>query len=471
MHANVACRQSLDHLCAYMQANGQHLVEAADGDTMASAVIKQFTVARMLANKAKNNTTARASSAAVAGASTSAGAGAGKEPMFTFSDDIDYDMDVTEYELYREFGDDSDGDNSRHDESSRITFPMRLFDAVTEESKDSDGCLIWRAEDNGRSFRIRDLSKFVAEGIFRLFKLRNFSSFQRLLHLHGFVRVPVFPHDDSLKQEAFSSASSSSLSSSSVSASRAMVAAGVSTSASSSAHMLLSLASGDTARADARPVATFTTPAGLTLRVLRSDRYVYSHPQFQQGQRSVVGSIARTVLLLPSSLSSSSSSSSSSTSSIREEITTAPSLLMFGGDGGNTSNGGIRVGDFAAGEDLGTSAGHKRRAPSSSSVPAPPAGLEFGDEVFFTNAPLPLTLTTLRQSHSEQYRGIYQNVTAAAAAMRKRAKVSKSAASASSSGGAGAGAVQSNENAATEMDGCFVVNGASTGDDMPPIFL
>jgi hypothetical protein len=44
----------------------------------------------------------------------------------------------------------------------------------------------WR--DGGTSFKITDINNFVSSILFRRFKLRNLSSFQRLLNLHGFRR-------------------------------------------------------------------------------------------------------------------------------------------------------------------------------------------------------------------------------------------------------------------------------------------
>ena len=425
--ANVICRQSLDHLCVYLQANGQQLVNTAGEETMAANdAAKQFTVARLLANNTKNN---KKPSAASASADTA------QASMIPFHDDIDYDLDVMEYEQYQDFADDSDSEHEGQD-STPIPFPTRLFDVITEESKDSHGCLIWRAEDNGASFRIRDLSKFVAEDMHHRFKLRNFSSFQRLLHLHGFVRVSVPLNNVLFKSKASSSSSSSSS------------------------------GKGSRVRVHTSPATAYTTPGGLTLRVLRSDQYVYSHPQFHQGRRNMVGSIARTALSLESPKmtpsSSSSSSSSSSTSAVKEGNT---SLMLYGGNGGNVSNSGIRVGN-----KLGSTTSHKKRAPatSSSSTPAVPLRLVFGDDGwFFTNDLLPPTQTALRPSHHGQQQGVYQNVTPATSATRKRkhTEVGKTSASISSSGGAGVGAVSLKELASTRMDECVMGNDVATGDD------
>ena len=433
--ANVICRQSLDHLCVYLQANGQNLVNTAGEETMAASdAAKQFTVARLLANNTKNN---KKPSAASASADTA------QASMISFHDDVDYDLDVMEYEQYQDFGDDSDSEHEGHD-STPIPFPTRLFDVITEESKDCHGCLIWRAEDNGASFRIRDLSKFVAEDMYHRFKLRNFSSFQRLLHLHGFVRVSVPLNNVLFKSKASSSSSSFSSSFSSSLSGK-----------------------GSRVRVHTSPATAYTTPGGLTLRVLRSDQYVYSHPQFHQGRRNMVGSIARTALSLESpkmtpssSLSSSSSSSSSSTSAVKESNT---SLMLYGGNGGNASNSGIRVG-----EKLGSTASHKKRSSSSSSTSAVPLRLVFGDDGwFFTNDLLPPTQTALRPSHHGQQQGVYQNVTPATSATRKRkhTEVGKTSASVSSSGGAGVGAVSSKEFASTRMDECVMGSDVATGDD------
>ena len=101
------------------------------------------------------------------------------------------------------------------------------------------------------------------------------------------------------------------------------------------------------------------------------------------------------------------------------------------------------MGNFAADEDFGTSAGHKRRTPSSSSsVPAPSTGLDFKDEVSVTNAPLPSAQTALSQSRSEQDRGTPQNGPQAVAAKHKRkhAEVDKAVVFEGSSAVAAAGA-------------------------------
>ena len=122
-------------------------------------------------------------------------------------DDIDFDMDTTEYEIFKDYVDEADEEkelepspvctgtdpettesngssstdgtgnlhlaNVHYDASVRlekyvrepVSFPTRLFDVIEEES----GAIIeWR--DSGTSFRIIDVACFVTDILFRRFK-------------------------------------------------------------------------------------------------------------------------------------------------------------------------------------------------------------------------------------------------------------------------------------------------------------
>ena len=121
--------------------------------------------------------------------------------VFPYIDDIDFDMDTTEYEIYRDYVDeveedkdpgdllvilsDSDAVESNGSRSMSpgvqisidppaknlksvkepVSFPSRLFDVVEEE----DSAIIgWR--DYGTSFCISDVASFVTDILFRRFK-------------------------------------------------------------------------------------------------------------------------------------------------------------------------------------------------------------------------------------------------------------------------------------------------------------
>jgi HSF-type DNA-binding len=119
-------------------------------------------------------------------------------------EDIDFDMDTTEYEIYKDYVDEAEEEKEQNlipacsgtdpvstesngtsssegtgnvlttvrDDPVRskyirepVSFPSRLFDVVEEES----GSIIeWR--DTGTSFRIVDVASFVTDILFRRFK-------------------------------------------------------------------------------------------------------------------------------------------------------------------------------------------------------------------------------------------------------------------------------------------------------------
>ena len=121
--------------------------------------------------------------------------------LFPYIDDIDFDMDTTEYEIYRDYVDeveedkdpgdllvilsDSDAVESNGSRSMSpgvqiladpgpvkkdkvkepVSFPSRLFDVVEEENPAIIG---WR--DYGTSFCISDVASFVTDILFRRFK-------------------------------------------------------------------------------------------------------------------------------------------------------------------------------------------------------------------------------------------------------------------------------------------------------------
>jgi len=151
LNANLHARRPMENLSWYMQ----HTARAAAGDAAdaaAIAIARRYSVSALFGVPAHFASTAAASTAAASttgtgdAAAAPAPAAACTAPALPCAHEIEYDLDTTEYELYREVaGDGGDGGG----DDGGLAFAVRLHDAVEEGSADPEGtmgALAWEGE-------------------------------------------------------------------------------------------------------------------------------------------------------------------------------------------------------------------------------------------------------------------------------------------------------------------------------------